>query len=39
MLQHDSISLLEYHKFVKSTKDRTNVGYDVIVAEFVNKWL
>ncbi len=30
-------SLSDYYHFMKSIKDQTNVGYDVIVAEFVNK--
>ncbi len=32
------MSLPDYYQFMKSTKDQTNVSYDVTVAEFVNKW-
>ncbi len=38
-LKNDSMSLPDYYQFMKSLKDQTNVGCDVIVAEFVNKWL
>ncbi len=38
-LKNDDMSLPDYYKFKKSLRDQTNVGYDVIVAEFVNKWL
>ena len=38
-LKNDNMSLPDYYKFMKSLKDQTNAGYDVIVAEFVNKWL
>ena len=38
-LKNDDVSLPDYHQYMKSTKDQTNVGYDLIVAEFVNKWL
>ncbi len=38
-LKNDDMSLPDYYQFMKYTKDQTNVGYDVIVAEFVNKWL
>jgi len=31
--------LPEYYQYMKSTKDQTNAGYDLIVAEFVNTWL
>ena len=36
---NDDMSLEDYHRYVKSIKDEFNIGYDVIVAEFVNKWL
>ncbi len=26
-------------QFMKPTEDQSNIGYDVIVAAFVNKWL
>ena len=38
-LKNDNVSIPEYYHYMKSTKDQTNVGYDLIVAEFVNKWL
>ncbi len=38
-LKNDNMSLPDYYQFMKSTKDQTNVGYDVIAAAFVNKWL
>ncbi len=38
-LKNDHMSLRDYYQVMKSTKDQTSVGYDVIVAEFVNKWL
>ena len=34
-LKNDSMSVSDFYQFVKSTKDQTNVGYDVIVAEFI----
>ncbi len=37
MLKNDNMSLPDYYLLMKSTKDQTNVGCDVIVAEFVNK--
>jgi hypothetical protein len=33
------MSLPDYYQLMKSTEGQSNVGYDVIVAEFVNKWL
>ena len=38
-LKNDNMSLSDYYHFMKSLKDQTNTGYDVIVTEFVNKWL
>jgi len=38
-LNNDNMSLPEYYQYMKSMKDQTNVSYDLIVAEFVNKWL
>lgn len=38
-LKHDDMSLPDYYKYMKTIKDQSNAGYDVIVAEFVNKWL
>ena len=38
-LKNDNLSLPDYYQYMKSIKDQTNVGYDLIAAEFVNKWL
>jgi hypothetical protein len=38
-LKNDDMSLPGYYHYMKSLKDQTNVGHDVIVAELVNKWL
>jgi hypothetical protein len=38
-LKNNDMSLPDYYQYMKSIKDQTNVGYDLIVAEFVNKWL
>ena len=38
-LKNYDMSLPDYYQYMKSIKDQTNVGYDLIVAEFVNKWL
>ena len=38
-LKHDNMSLPHYYHFMKPLKDQANTSYDVIVAEFVNKWL
>ena len=38
-LKNDNMSLPDYYQVMKSIKDQTIAGYDVIVAEFVNKWL
>ncbi len=38
-LKNDDMSLPYYYQFIKSIKDQTNIGYDVIVAVFVSKWL
>jgi hypothetical protein len=38
-LKNDKMNLPDYYQFMKSTKYQTTVGYDVIVAEFVDKWL
>ena len=35
----DGMSLQDYRRFMKSIKGEFNIGYDVIVAEFVSKWL
>ncbi len=31
-------NLPDYYQFMKATKYQTAVVYDVVVAEFVNKW-
>ncbi len=38
-LKTNNMSLPDYYQFMNSTEDQTNVGYDVIVGEFVKKWL
>ena len=38
-LKNDSVSLPDYYHYAKSIKDQTNVGYDLVVAEFVDKRL
>ncbi len=38
-LKNDNMSLPDYYQSMKSTKNQTNAGYDVIVAEFGNKCL
>ncbi len=38
-LKNDNMNLPDFYQFMNSTKDQTNVGYGVLVAEFVNKWL
>ena len=38
-LMKDGMCLEDYHRYMKSIKEEFNIGYDVIVAEFVNKWL
>ena len=37
-LKNDDMGLPDYYQRIKSMKDQTNVGYDLIVADFVNKW-
>ncbi len=37
-LKSDNMIFPDYYQFVTSTKDKTNVSYDVIVADFVTKW-
>ena len=38
-LKQNNMSVPDFYQFTKYTKDQTNVGYEAIVAEFVNKWL
>ena len=37
-LTYQDMTLEEYYRHMKTIKDRFNVGYDIIVAEFINKW-
>ena len=34
----NGMDLHAYHDFMKSIKDEFGVDYDIIVAEFINKW-
>ena len=38
-LKNDDVSLPDYYQHMQSIEDQANVGYDLIVAEFVNRWL
>ena len=38
-LKNEGMSLEQYHDFMKSIKQRFDIGYDFIVAEFVRKFL
>ncbi len=38
-LKQDNVSLPDHYQFMNSTKDQTNVGYDVIVTELLNEWV
>ena len=37
--KHDDFTLTDYHQYMSWVKERSNASYDVIVAEFVRKWL
>ena len=37
-LKNDGMDLQTYHDYMKYIKDKFGVNYDIIVAEFVNKW-
>ncbi|MFM7986339.1 MAG: hypothetical protein ACKPKO_44205, partial [Candidatus Fonsibacter sp.] len=34
----DGMDLQTYYNYMKNTKDEFGVNYDIIVAEFINKW-
>ncbi len=38
-LKHDRMDLPTYHQFMRGIKEETGVGYDLIVAEWVRKFL
>ena len=37
-LKNDGMDLQTYYEFMKSIKDEFAINYDIIVAEFINKW-
>ncbi|MFM7985660.1 MAG: hypothetical protein ACKPKO_40745 [Candidatus Fonsibacter sp.] len=37
-LKNDGMDLHTYYNYVKNIKDEFGVNYDIIVAEFINKW-
>ena len=37
-LKNDDMTLEQYYDYMKSIKSKFDVGYDIIVAEFINKW-
>ncbi|MFM7987144.1 MAG: hypothetical protein ACKPKO_48315, partial [Candidatus Fonsibacter sp.] len=37
-LKNDNMDLHMYYNYMKTIKDEFGVNYDIIVAEFVNKW-
>ena len=37
-LKNENIDLQTYYNFMKSRKDKFAIQYDIIVAEFINKW-
>jgi hypothetical protein len=37
-LKNDDMTLEQYYNYMKSIKNKFDVGYDIIVAEFINKW-
>jgi hypothetical protein len=37
--KNDDFSLSDYHRYMSWVKERTGSSYDMIVAEFVRKWL
>ena len=37
-LKNDGMDLHAYYEFMKSIKDKFAIDYDIIVAEFINKW-
>ena len=37
-LKNDGMDLHAYYEFMKTIKDEFAIKYDIIVAEFINKW-
>ncbi|MFM7986312.1 MAG: hypothetical protein ACKPKO_44065 [Candidatus Fonsibacter sp.] len=37
-LKNDGMDLQTYHKYMKYIKDKFGINYDIIVAEFIDKW-
>ena len=37
-LKNDGMDLQTYHDYMKHIKDEFGVNYDIIAAEFINKW-
>jgi hypothetical protein len=37
-LKNDDLTLEQNYNYMKSIKNKFDVGYDIIVAEFINKW-
>ncbi|MFM7987454.1 MAG: hypothetical protein ACKPKO_49895, partial [Candidatus Fonsibacter sp.] len=37
-LKNDGMDLQTYYNYMKNIKDSIGVNYDIIVAEFINKW-
>ena len=37
-LKNDGVDLQTYYEFMKSIRDEFTIDYDIIVAEFINKW-
>ena len=37
-LKNDGMDLQTYYNYMKDIKDSIGVNYDIIVAEFINKW-
>ena len=37
-LKNDDMTLEQYYDYMKSIKSKFDVGYDIIVAEFINRW-
>ena len=38
-LKNDGMDLHTYYNYMNHIKDEFGVNYDIIVAEFVNKWI
>ena len=37
-LKNDGVDLHAYYEFIESIKDEFAINYDIMVAEFINKW-